>query len=47
MICLQLYTKEVEAFPGESAASSLSSRHLNSQGGVSSTQVAFLCDYQL
>ncbi|XP_059451789.1 protein RRP6-like 3 isoform X2 [Corylus avellana] len=36
MICLQLYTKEVEAFPGESAASSLSSRHLNSQGGVSS-----------
>uniref|UniRef100_A0A2N9I554 HRDC domain-containing protein n=1 Tax=Fagus sylvatica TaxID=28930 RepID=A0A2N9I554_FAGSY len=36
MTCLQLYTKEVEAFPGESAASSLSSRHLNSQGGVSS-----------
>lgn len=36
MTCLQLYTKEVEAFPGESAASSLSFRHLNGQGGVSS-----------
>jgi hypothetical protein len=51
MICLQLYTKEVEAFPGESAASSLSSRHLNSQGGVSSIsckiQVAFSFDYHL
>ncbi|KAK4577279.1 hypothetical protein RGQ29_027699 [Quercus rubra] len=36
MTCLQLYTKDVEGFPGESAASSLSSRHLNGQGGVSS-----------
>lgn len=36
MTCLQLYAKEVEAFPGESAASSLTSRHLNGQGAVSS-----------
>ncbi|KAJ6686902.1 POLYMYOSITIS/SCLERODERMA AUTOANTIGEN-RELATED [Salix purpurea] len=31
MICLQLYSKEVEASPGESAASSIFSRHLNGQ----------------
>ncbi|XP_050206429.1 protein RRP6-like 3 isoform X2 [Mercurialis annua] len=35
MVCLQLYTKEVEEFPGDSAASSLLSRHLNGQGGSS------------
>ncbi|XP_024451575.1 protein RRP6-like 3 isoform X5 [Populus trichocarpa] len=35
MICLQLYAKEVEAFPGESAASSIFSRHLNGQRGSS------------
>ncbi|KAM1015945.1 hypothetical protein ACFX13_046430 [Malus domestica] len=35
-ICLQLYTKEIEASPGESAASSIFSRHLNGQGGISS-----------
>ncbi|KAG8642280.1 hypothetical protein MANES_12G066500v8 [Manihot esculenta] len=35
MTCLQLYTKEVEDFPGESAASSIFSRHLNGQGGSS------------
>lgn len=33
MTCLQLYSKETEGSPGESAASSISSRHLNSQGG--------------
>ncbi|KAM1010192.1 hypothetical protein ACFX2C_045699 [Malus domestica] len=36
LICLQLYTKEIEASPGESAASSIFSRHLNGQGGISS-----------
>ncbi|XP_020540579.1 protein RRP6-like 3 isoform X2 [Jatropha curcas] len=35
MICLQLYNKEVEDFPGESAASSICFRHLNGQGGSS------------
>ncbi|KAM2587665.1 hypothetical protein EV1_045207 [Malus domestica] len=35
-ICLQLYTKEIEASPGEFAASSIFSRHLNGQGGISS-----------
>lgn len=33
MTCLQLYSKETEGSPGESAASSISSRHLNSQCG--------------
>ncbi|XP_019453784.1 PREDICTED: protein RRP6-like 3 isoform X1 [Lupinus angustifolius] len=32
MICLQLFTKESEASPGESAASSLLSRHVSSEG---------------
>ncbi|KAG2712217.1 hypothetical protein I3760_04G114400 [Carya illinoinensis] len=44
MTCLQLYAKEVEAFPGESAASSLTSRHLNGQGAVSS--VYFKAEFQ-
>ncbi|KAF5458342.1 hypothetical protein F2P56_022377, partial [Juglans regia] len=44
MTCLQLYAKEVEAFPGESAASSLTSRHLNGQGAVSS--VYFKTEFQ-
>lgn len=35
--CLQLYSKEVEAFPGESAASSILSRQLNGQPGISET----------
>lgn len=35
MICLQRYTKDIEAAPGESAASSIISRHLNGQGGES------------
>ncbi|XP_015577871.1 protein RRP6-like 3 isoform X1 [Ricinus communis] len=35
MICMQLYTKEVEEFPGDAAASSLFSRYLNDQGGSS------------
>ncbi|OWM79821.1 hypothetical protein CDL15_Pgr023233 [Punica granatum] len=35
-ICLQLYTKDIEASPGEAAASSLISRHLNGQGSASS-----------
>lgn len=30
--CLQLYTKELEASPGQSAASSIISRHLNDHG---------------
>ncbi|KAK6242535.1 hypothetical protein SCA6_007924 [Theobroma cacao] len=37
MICLQLYAKEIEDFPGESAALSILSRQLNSQGGAPST----------
>ncbi|OMO72264.1 hypothetical protein COLO4_27729 [Corchorus olitorius] len=36
MICLQLYTKEIEDFPGESAASSILSRQSNSQLGAPS-----------
>lgn len=35
--CLQLYSKELEAFPGESAASSILSRQLNGQPGISET----------
>ncbi|XVE91748.1 hypothetical protein REPUB_Repub01dG0038000 [Reevesia pubescens] len=34
MICLQLYAKEIEDFPGESAALSILSRQLNGQGGA-------------
>lgn len=30
MICLQLYTKDLENLPGESAASSILSRHTSS-----------------
>ncbi|KAF8409569.1 hypothetical protein HHK36_005647 [Tetracentron sinense] len=36
MVCLQLYAKEIEVSPWDSAASSIISRHLNGQGGVSS-----------
>ncbi|KAJ0110469.1 hypothetical protein Patl1_02017 [Pistacia atlantica] len=36
MVCLQLYTKEFESYPGEAAASSILFRHLNGRGGVSS-----------
>ncbi|GAV66978.1 HRDC domain-containing protein/DNA_pol_A_exo1 domain-containing protein [Cephalotus follicularis] len=32
MMCLQLYMKEIQGFPGESAASSILSRHINGQG---------------
>ncbi|XP_030539698.1 protein RRP6-like 3 isoform X1 [Rhodamnia argentea] len=35
MICFQRYMKDIEAAPGESAASSIISRHLNGQGGES------------
>ncbi|KAK9284591.1 hypothetical protein L1049_023767 [Liquidambar formosana] len=35
-ICLQLYAKEIEDSPGESAASSIFYRHWTGQGGVSS-----------
>lgn len=44
MICLQLFTKEIEASPGESAALSLFSRHQSNQGFPSvsnETQVFF------
>ncbi|XP_034701394.1 protein RRP6-like 3 isoform X3 [Vitis riparia] len=41
-VCLQLYIKEIEISPGESAASSIISRHLNGQGGISSKA----CDLQ-
>ncbi|XP_027170056.1 protein RRP6-like 3 [Coffea eugenioides] len=34
--CLQLYTKEIEAYPGESAAASIISRNLNDQGSFQS-----------
>ncbi|KAI3948837.1 hypothetical protein MKX01_022251 [Papaver californicum] len=36
MVCLQLYTKEIEAFPGDSAASTILSQYLDDQGGVTS-----------
>ncbi|PON68721.1 Ribonuclease D [Parasponia andersonii] len=39
--CLQLYSKEIEASPGESAALSIFSRHLNGQGGNSSASCEF------
>lgn len=35
MACLQLYMKDSDAFPGESAAASIVSRSLNGQGGIS------------
>ncbi|XP_010276114.1 PREDICTED: protein RRP6-like 3 isoform X2 [Nelumbo nucifera] len=38
MVCLQLYVKEIEASPGDSAASSICSRHLNGQGFLSSCE---------
>lgn len=41
MACLQLYAKEIEASPGESAASSIFSRHLNGQGAISSASSEF------
>lgn len=41
-VCLQLYIKEIEISPGESAASSIISRRLNGQGGISSKA----CDLQ-
>lgn len=34
MICLQLYAKEIDGFPGESAAFSILSRQLNGQGAA-------------
>ncbi|XP_052178209.1 protein RRP6-like 3 isoform X2 [Diospyros lotus] len=34
-ICLQLFSKEIEVSPGESAAASIISRNLNDQGGLS------------
>ncbi|XVF43375.1 hypothetical protein PTKIN_Ptkin02bG0035300 [Pterospermum kingtungense] len=34
MSCLQLYAKEIEDFPGDSAAFSILSRQLNGQGGT-------------
>ncbi|CAK9158012.1 unnamed protein product [Ilex paraguariensis] len=36
VICLQLFAKDIDAAPGESAASSLIFRHFNDQGNVSS-----------
>lgn len=35
--CLQLYTKEIEAYPGESAAASIISRNVNNQGSFQLT----------
>ncbi|KAM7271020.1 hypothetical protein ACFE04_030234 [Oxalis oulophora] len=49
MICLQLYMKENEDFPGESAASSLIFRHFNGQGASSSNatdRVRRLCAWR-
>lgn len=43
MTCLQLYAKEIEASPGESAALSIFSRHLNGRGGNSSLS----CEFQV
>ncbi|KAI9177536.1 hypothetical protein LWI28_016403 [Acer negundo] len=41
MICLQLYTKEIEAYPGEAAASSIFFRHSNGQESISSYENQF------
>ena len=38
-VCLRLFTKELEASPGESAASSIISRHLNDSGSTNNSQV--------
>ncbi|CAN1220237.1 Protein RRP6-like 3 [Linum perenne] len=35
MICMQLYTKEIDRYPGEAAASSILSRHFDVQEGSS------------
>lgn len=43
MICLQLYTKEIEAYPGEAAASSIFFRHSNGQGSISSNENQVRC----
>ncbi|KFK31126.1 hypothetical protein AALP_AA6G071200 [Arabis alpina] len=39
MTCLQLYTKEIEDYPGNAAASSLINRHLNGHGDNSTSFV--------
>lgn len=47
--CLQLFTKDIEACPGELAASSIVSRCLNDQGNISqilyNDKVFCCCEY--
>lgn len=47
MTCLQLYMKEIEASPGDSAASSIMYRHLSNLGGISSLSCEFQVFYLL
>ncbi|GJZ92945.1 RRP6-like protein 3 isoform X1, partial [Tanacetum coccineum] len=46
-VCLQLFTKELEASPGQSAASSIISRHLNDPGSSSDNSQARMHDESL
>ena len=46
MICLNLYTKEIEASPGESAALSLFSRHVNNRAFPSTTDETQVCCFK-
>lgn len=41
--CLQLFTKDIESCPGESAASSIIKRHFNDRGSAASTCHAKVC----
>lgn len=43
MICLQLFTKEIEASPGESSALSLFSRQVNSHSSPSISNETQVC----
>lgn len=47
MTCLQLFTKEIEASPGESAALSLFSRHQSNQGFPSISNETQVCCFSM
>lgn len=45
-ICLQLFTKEIEAYPGEYSALSLFSRQVSSHGSTSISNETQVCCFQ-
>lgn len=47
MICLQLFTKEIEASPGESAALSLYSRHQSNRASPSISNETQVCCFNV